>query len=79
MSHLRGAVVVSLAVLSVLGPAGCRAGERVAAPAVTTSTPVARSAPSGTAASADPLADVEASVDAVARDLDADAAPDGGR
>ena len=76
MSRLRSAVPVSLAVLSVLGLVGCRASEREAAPAVTIPAPVARSAPGGTA---DPLADIEAGVDAVARDLDADAAPDGGR
>jgi hypothetical protein len=68
--------VVPVAVLAVLGLAGCDGGRREAAPAAVAGT----RAP---APAADPLADVEASVDAVARDLDSDsdsdAAADSGR
>jgi hypothetical protein len=69
MRGVRSAVV-PLVVLSVLGLAGCDGGGRGPAPAAVAGT----RAP---APAADPLADVEASVDAIARDLDADA--DAGR
>ena len=63
MSGVGRAVVV---LLLVLGLAGCHSEERV--PAI----------PPATAA-ADPLADVEAGVDAIARDLESDADADAGR
>jgi hypothetical protein len=73
------AVAVPVAVVAVVlgasGLAGCRDVERTALPALPA--PPARSAPA--APSADPLAGIEAGVDAVERAVDADVGPATGR
>ncbi len=73
------AVAVPVAVVAVVlgasGLAGGRDGERTARPALPA--PPARSAPA--APSADPLAGIEAGVDAVERAVDADVGPATGR
>ena len=62
---MRVLVAVPVVVACVLGLGGCRDGDHAAPPA----TPVV--APSA----ADPLAGIEAQVDAVERDVDSDAVP----
>ncbi len=76
------AVAVPVAVVAVVlgasGLAGCRDVERTALPALPAlPAPPARSAPA--APSADPLAGIEAGVDAVERAVDADVGPATGR
>ena len=62
--------LVALVVLAGLGLTGCDGAEGAASRPLGTGTP---------GPSADPLADVEAGVDAIARDLDADSAAATGR
>ena len=64
---MRVLVAVPVVVACVLGLGGCRGGDRAAPPAA----PVVASS----AAAADPLAGIEAQVDAVQRDVDSDAVP----
>ena len=66
---MRVLVAVPVVVACVLGLGGCRGGDRAAPPAA----PVVPSAVSAFAA--DPLAGIEAQVDAVERDVDSDAVP----
>jgi hypothetical protein len=75
MSRSPVLVAVPVMVVAVLGLAGCRGAERAALPA-----PGVSSAPhvSGTAKAADPLADVEATVNVIEHDVDADAGSDSG-
>jgi len=76
-THLRTAVtrrvpVAAFLLLVALVLGGCRSADRAAAsPVVEPGGPLSTGSP--TAASADPLADVEATVDAAERDVDADA------
>ncbi len=66
------ALLVLIVVVAALVLGGCRSADRALTTAPATGSPavVSDGARSG---SADPLADVEATVDAVERDLDADA------
>jgi hypothetical protein len=84
---MRLVLAVPVVVACALGLGGCRGGDRVAlpvatpavappsasAPAVSTRSGAVRSGSAATGAAADPLAGIESEVDAVERDLDADA------
>ena len=65
---MRVLVAVPVVVTCVLGLGGCRGDDRAAPPAA----PVVASS---AASAADPLAGIEAQVDAVERDVDSDAVP----
>jgi hypothetical protein len=78
MSGSRALLAVPVVLAAVLGLAGCRAAERTALPAVPSSSGGSSSHGSRTTAATDPLAGVEATVDAVEHDVDADAGSDSG-
>ena len=81
LPRILGTVVVVVACM--VGLAGCRGGERAApasvGPAAVAPAGSGRGAPvrtdTGTGTAGDPLAGIEAQVDAVERDVDADALP----
>ena len=67
---MRVLVAVPVVVTCVLGLGACRGDDRAAPPAA----PVVASS-AASASAADPLAGIEAQVDAVERDVDSDAVP----
>jgi hypothetical protein len=82
MTRVHALVAVPVLLTAVLGLAGCRGAERAALPAPAASSPAPASGPgraSGSVASTGPLADVEATVDAIEHDVDSDSGSDAGR
>jgi len=65
---MRRVLAVPVVVVCALGLGGCRGGDQVAPPVATPAV-----APSAAGSAADPLAGIESEVDAVERDLNADA------
>jgi hypothetical protein len=77
MSGSRALLAVPVVLAAVLGPAGCRGVERAALPVPVVSSPaVAPSSLRTGSTTADPLAGVEATVDAIEHDVDTDAGAD---